>query len=417
MEPLPQLESCVRASFEKGDARHPSGISLPSYFVRAATRGRRRSQPDTGLLFGAELRARLGPSAHEAIRLATDPSAFRVCAAPRATVPLATREWLADGALELGRAEGFEVTWALLGASSELESVAQRLLGNRTPRAVVRQVLHGVLPRGLRAEPFAALLVRVLKIAQSIYAAFRHAGASHDEAWAAVEDRLWSPHPTGQRLASGAELRGAYLPSLVQAASGNGRRRLRRNVEAGRTQKHSSAFLARFASGAGARLWPWTDGDGRLLPHGEAKLTPELAGLAFFVLLTHTASERRSRGGPSGGLSAPFADAGFGASEWLPDRTDDLAVRLLTAEIRGQFTTDVGNCPRIPSGAMLDAMSLLLRGTLASRGAGDVSLAMQRLGVDLAQADAPATLERAREKLPALLRWLEENGRELLETT
>src|SRR4051812_38587927 len=122
MEPLPQLESCLRASFEKRDERHPSGISLPSYFVRAAMRGRRRSQPETRLLFCADLRARLGPSADEAIRLATDPAAFRACAMPRAAVPLATREWLADAALELGRAEGFEVTWALLGASSELES-------------------------------------------------------------------------------------------------------------------------------------------------------------------------------------------------------------------------------------------------------------------------------------------------------
>jgi hypothetical protein len=404
MEPLPQLESCLRASFEKRDAGHPSGISLPSYFVRAATRGRRRSQPETELLFPAELRARLGASADEAIRLATDPSAFRGCATGRPAVPLATREWLADAALALGRAEGFAVTWALLRASSELESVAQRLLGNRTPRAVVRQVLHGVLPRGLRAEPFAALLVRVLKIAQSIYAAFRHAGALHEEAWAAVEDRLWSPHPTGERLASGAELRGAYLPSLVQAASGNARRRLRRNAEAGRTQKHASAFLARFASGPGARLWPWSDADGLLFPHGDRMLTPEMAGLAFFVLLTYTASERRSRGGPSGGLSTPFAEAGFGASEWLPDRTDDLAVRLLTSGVAS-------------SGAMLDAMSLLLRGTLAPRDAEDVTLSLQRLGVDVAHADAPAMLERAREKLPALLRWLEENGRELLETT
>jgi hypothetical protein len=407
MEPLPHLESCLRASFERRDERHPSGISLPSYFVRAATRGRRRSQPETLLLFPAELRARLGPSAEEAIRLATDPAAFRGCASPRPAVPLATREWLADAALELGRAEGFEVTWALLRASSELESVAQRLLGSRTPRAVVRQVLHGVLPRGLRAEPFAALLVRVLKIAQSIYTAFRHAGASHAEAWAAVEDRLWSPHPTGQRFASGAELRGAYLPSLVQAASGNARRRLRRNAEAGRTQKHANAFLARFASGAGVRLWPWTAADGRLLPHGEATLAPGIAGVAFFVLLTHTASERRNRGGPSGGLSAPFAEAGFGAGEWLPDRTDDLAVRLLTA----------GVPEGIPSGAMLDATSVLLRGTLASRGPDGVSLALQRLGVDVAQADVPAMLERARQRLPALLRWLEENGRDLLETT
>jgi hypothetical protein len=407
MEPLPQLESCLRASFEKRDAHHPSGISLPSYFVRAPTRGRRRSQPEAELLFPDELRTRLGSSADEAIRLATDPGAFRSCGSPRPSVPIATREWLAGAALDLGRAEGFEVTWALLRASSELESVAQRLLGIRAPRSVVRQVLHGVAARGLRAEPFAALLVRVLKIAQSIYAAFRHAGASHDEAWAAVEDRLWSPHPTGQQNASGAELRGAYLPSLVQAASGNARRRLRRNAEAGRTQKHANAFLARFASGPGARLWPWTDAAGRLLPHGAATLTPDLAGLAFFVLLTHTASERRDRGGPSGGLSEPFAEAGFGASEWLPDRTDDLAVRLLTA----------GVPEGIPSGAMLDAMSLLVRGTLARGPAADVSLALQRLGVDLAQAETPAMLDRARRRLPDLLRWIEENGRELLETT
>ena len=127
-----------------------------------------------------------------------EPASWRSCAAPRPTVPLATREWLAEAALALGKSEGFALTWALLRSVSELESVAQRLLGSRTPRATVRQVLHGVGQRTLRVEPFAAFVVRVLKIAQAAYAAFRHAGHPHDEAWAAVQDRLWMPHPTGR---------------------------------------------------------------------------------------------------------------------------------------------------------------------------------------------------------------------------
>jgi hypothetical protein len=222
----------------------------------------------------------------------------------------------------------------------------------------------------------------VLKIAQAVYAAFRHAGFAHEKAWAAAEDRLWAPHPTGR----GQSAMGAYLPSLVQAASGNARRRLRRNQETGRTHEHAQALLARFSSGPGLRLWPWSDGNGCLLPHRDALLSPEVAGLCFFVLLTHMAGERRSRGGPAGGLSPAFAQAGFGAPEWLPDRTDDLAVRLLAA----------GAADGVPRGELLDALSSLLRGTLAT-------------------SDEPM-LSRARDRLPELLRWLEENGRELLET-
>jgi hypothetical protein len=376
MQPVPQLESCLRLAFEARDAAHPSGISLASYFVRAPSRGRKRSEVDTELLFPPVLQ--LDP---RAVAQAMDPSTWRACPAPRPTVPVATREWLAEAALALGKAEGLEVMWSLLHATSELESTAQRMIGPRAPRAVIRQVLHGVDARTLRAEPFAAFVVRVLKIAQAVYAAFRHAGFAHDAAWAAVQDRLWAPYPTGRRTAAGARAVGAYLPSLLQAASGNARRRLRRNTEARRTQDDARALLARFA---GANLWPWIDPAGRLLPQDEMKLRPEMAGLCFFAILTHTASERRSRGGPSGGLSPLFAEAGFGASEWLPDRTDDLALRLLTAA-------------GMPSAEMLEAISALLRATLSSR--------------------RDAMLDAARARLPALLRWLEENARELLETT
>jgi hypothetical protein len=407
MQTLPQLETCLRLAFEAAGPAHPSGVSLGSYFVRAATRGRRRADLEASLLFPPALAARMNSSAARAVGMAMDASTWRTCVGPRPTQPLASREWLAEAALALGRAEGFALTWALLRAMSELETTAARLLGPRTPRAVVRQVLHGVGMRALRAEPFAALLVRVLKISQAVYAAFRHAGLPHRLAWDAVQDRLWEAHPTGKRSASGAEVRGAYLPSLVHAASGNARRRLRRNAEAGRTQDHAQALLARFSAGPGARLWPWTDASGRLLPQGGRALFPELSGLCFFVLLTHTASERRSRGGPAGGLSAPFAEAGFGASEWLPDRADDLAIRLLTA----------GAPEGVPRGELLDALSVLLRATLSRAGDDGVSLALQRLEVDLSQAEAPAMIDRARARLPALLSWLEENGRELLETS
>src|SRR6267154_1591513 len=203
MESLPQLESCLRLAFDARDAEHASGVSLASWFVRARTRGRRRSDLDAGLLFPTELRARLGQGADRAIALAMDPASWRTCAVPRPTVPLATREWLAEAALALGKVEGFTLTWALLRAVAELESLAQRLLGSRTSRAMVRQVLHGVGQRTLRVEPFAAFVVRVLKIGQTAYAAFRHAGRPHDAAWALVQDRLWMPHPTGKSSRSG----------------------------------------------------------------------------------------------------------------------------------------------------------------------------------------------------------------------
>jgi hypothetical protein len=404
MQPLPQLESCLRLAFDARDPAHPCGVSLASWFVRAPTRGRRRADLDAELLFPPELRARMGPKANRAIAVAMDPSSWRSCSSPRPTVPLADRRWLAEAALALGREEGFDLTWSMLRAIAELESVAQRLLGARTSRATVRQVLHGVAQRTLRVEPFAAFVVRVLKIAQAAYAALRSSDHGHAAAWDAVQDRLWMPHPTGRSTRSGVEVRGAYLPSLLQAAAGNARKRIRRNADEHRTSDHARALLARFAAGPGPGLWPWADGAGRLLPHGEAALTPEIAALCFFALLAHAASERRSRGGPSGGLSAPLVDAGFASGEWLPDRTDDLAIRLLGAGNNG-----------VPRGDLLEAVSLLVRGTLAQVSPAEMSSSLERLGVELGASDAAASLSRARERLPGLLRWLEENARDLLE--
>src|SRR5919109_5582784 len=106
MEPLPQLESCLRLAFDARDTQHPSGVSLASWFVRAPTRGRRRSDLDPQLLFPRELRVRVGPDAERAISLAMEPSSWRTCPAPRPTVPVATREWLAEAALALGKSEG-----------------------------------------------------------------------------------------------------------------------------------------------------------------------------------------------------------------------------------------------------------------------------------------------------------------------
>jgi hypothetical protein len=285
---------------------------------------------------------------------------------------------------------------------SELELAAQRIVGAKTPRAVMRQVLHGIGPRGLRVEPFAAFLVRVLKIAQTVYAAARTGGALHEAAWARVQDRLWSAYPTGRRGPSGGIARGAYLPSLVQAASGHARKRARRSEDERRTRAHVNALLARFVSGEGHALWPWTDGAGAPLP--EPGLAPETAAVCFFVLLTRIAGERRTRGGPSGGLSEPFVSAGFAGGEWLPDRTDDLAVRLLAA-------------PGAPAdGSVLDAFTTLVRATVDRRADG-VAVELRRAGIELPKREAEPMLARARERLPGLLRWLEENGRELLETT
>ena len=119
MQPLPQLESCLRLAFEARDPRHPSGISLASWFVRAPTRGRRRGELDAALLFPPEVRTGLGPAAGAAIALAMDPGSWRSSASPRATIPVATREWLAEAAVALGRSEGFELAWAMLRAISE----------------------------------------------------------------------------------------------------------------------------------------------------------------------------------------------------------------------------------------------------------------------------------------------------------
>jgi len=164
MQPLPHLESCLRLAFDARDAGHPSGVSLSSWFVRAPTRGRKRTDVDESLLFSPELRHRLGPKANSAIALAMDPSSWRSCPSPRPAVPLANRQWLAEAALALGREEGFDLTWALLRAIAELESTAQQLLGARASRATLRQVLHGVGQRTLRVEPFAAFnLLRFLQ--------------------------------------------------------------------------------------------------------------------------------------------------------------------------------------------------------------------------------------------------------------
>src|SRR5947199_9478293 len=98
MQPLPHLESCLRAAYERGDVRHPCGISLASYFVRAPTRGRRRSGVEAEALFPPALRERLGSEASRTIPLVMDPANWRVDSAPRATVPIATREWPAEAA-------------------------------------------------------------------------------------------------------------------------------------------------------------------------------------------------------------------------------------------------------------------------------------------------------------------------------
>ncbi|HEY6911556.1 MAG TPA: hypothetical protein VI356_19405, partial [Myxococcales bacterium] len=113
MQPLPHLASCLRLAFDARDAAHPSGVSLASYFARAAVRGRKRSDLQADLLFPEQVRSRLGPAARDAIARAMDPSSFRSCRAARPTVPLATREWLAEAALSLGKAEGFPLMWAL----------------------------------------------------------------------------------------------------------------------------------------------------------------------------------------------------------------------------------------------------------------------------------------------------------------
>src|ERR1051325_823951 len=115
MHPLPQLEQCLRLAFESGDPRHPSGISLGSYFVRAPTRGRRRSELDAQLLFPETVAAR---ATQKGIARALDAATWRMCPQPQAVVPVATREWLAKAVMALEQAEGLPMMWALLRAVS-----------------------------------------------------------------------------------------------------------------------------------------------------------------------------------------------------------------------------------------------------------------------------------------------------------
>jgi hypothetical protein len=117
MQPLPQLEQCLRLAFEAADPAHPSGISLGSYFVRAPTRGRRRSDLDAKLLFPETVAALLTP---QAIERALDASTWRTCPRPQEVIPVATREWLAKAALSLEQAEGLPAMWAFLRAVREL---------------------------------------------------------------------------------------------------------------------------------------------------------------------------------------------------------------------------------------------------------------------------------------------------------
>jgi hypothetical protein len=394
MQKLPLLEKALHLAFDARTDGAPCGVSLTSYFARGPTRGRKQQGAEEELIFPAELRARLGEHAGPSIASSLDATRFRSCAKPTAAVPRGDREWLAHAATALGAAETPQLAWALLGAADELERAALKLLGGAAKRQAARRALHGVRARTLHTEPFAALLLRVLLVAQSVYAACRLAGLPHREAWAALEDRLWSAYPTGRSAASGHAPRGAYLPSLVLSASAHGRRRSDLSVQQSRTQDHAAALLARFSRGPGGALWPWIDEGGKLVPQGDSAPEPQAAAAFFFVLLTFTASSRRLNGGPARKLPAPFEEAGFGASDWLPDRTDDLALRLLAA------------AGLAPDAALVASLPLLLRATLTP------SIAKRQ---PKARVWPLAMLERAQARLPLALSWLEENGRELLE--
>src|SRR3954466_15193922 len=111
MQPLPQLETCLRLAFDARDPSHPSGVALASYFARAPMRGRRRADLEFDLLFSSAVRTRLGTDPDSAIAQAMDPGSWRSCPSARPTVPLATREWLGGAGLGLGRKEGVPLLW------------------------------------------------------------------------------------------------------------------------------------------------------------------------------------------------------------------------------------------------------------------------------------------------------------------
>src|SRR4051812_50201188 len=105
MERLAKLESCLRLAYEGGAEAQPRGtalaqpcgIALASYFPRAPTRGRRRSELELDLIFPRAARERIGPEAERVIEAVKDPSLWRVCKDGRSMVPTATREGLAGG--------------------------------------------------------------------------------------------------------------------------------------------------------------------------------------------------------------------------------------------------------------------------------------------------------------------------------
>src|SRR3954468_24271577 len=111
MQPLPQLERCLALACDGRARLHVSGISLASYFVRAPTRGRKRADLQAELLFPEALHRQLGAKAARGVELAMDPAPFRGCAPPRPALPVATREWLAEAALQVGQAESFPLMW------------------------------------------------------------------------------------------------------------------------------------------------------------------------------------------------------------------------------------------------------------------------------------------------------------------
>ena len=92
MERLPNLESCLRLAYEARGGAHVSGIALASYFSRAPTRGRRRSDLEPELIFSRAVRDRLGPDADRAIRLVGQLDTWRACERAQPAAPIATRE-------------------------------------------------------------------------------------------------------------------------------------------------------------------------------------------------------------------------------------------------------------------------------------------------------------------------------------
>jgi hypothetical protein len=401
---LPRLATLLGAAyFARGES--PAGPFLPSFFKRKASRGQPPRPLPRELLFPESLRAALGAAA---LAAEEDPAAFRHCPDSDEVLPTASLEWLAQARLLLAAHEKSRALSAALQAAYD-ELYAHALTELRPlPAELARRVLDGLFDDAQLVQPFAAVFLKVLGVAQEVYAAARIAGRAHEAAFALVLERLSGDHPTGAESE-----RGPYLRSLILGARVNALKRLERN--AGKAQRERARALLAAALHRQEALWPWRDGRGRPLPAMAGALAEREAAAAIACALRVIAGDRRGHAG----LRPVFTEAGFAGQEWLADRAEVAALLFDSLAVGGAREMEWDTFALDDAyGRTAEAVTLLLRATLAARSSSrDAALLSARLakaGAPLAAAEVPELLSRARPRLGALLAWLEPEARDLL---